>query len=306
MSRTIAIAGEALLDRVFSASGELVAEVPGGSPMNVAVGLARLGHDVSLATQVGSDHAGEILEQHLTGSGVRLMPQSRHGGSTSVATATLTDEGTARFAVDITWDVERVEPGPYLHLHVGSLAVVLEPGASTLVEAVVRERQAGASISYDPNVRPALMGDPKTALSTVERMVELSDIVKASHEDVLWLYPDHTLEWVEDRWRDLGATMVIITLAERGARVRVGSHRREFPAEKCAVVDTIGAGDAFMAGLLHALSNQDLLGTAGVSSWKTLDEGDLGNLLAPALQCAALTVSRQGANPPFLSEVRPT
>lgn len=274
--------------------------------MNVAVGLARLGHEVALATRLGSDEAGDLLAHHLANSGVRLMSNSRHRGSTSLATATLAAGDSAEFVFDIQWDLEQVEHGPYRHLHVGSIAVVMEPGAGAVLQAVMRERRAGASISYDPNVRPALMGNRETALAKVERMVELSDIVKASHEDVLWLYPDKSVEWVEERWRSLGATMVVVTLAERGARVRRGSHLLESPALECTVVDTIGAGDSFMAGLLHALSDQDLLGSAGVSSWKSLDKDDLVALLAPALQCAALTVSRQGANPPSLSELRPT
>lgn len=304
MRAAIAVIGEALIDRVRAGDGRVVAEVPGGSLLNVAVGIARLGHPVSLATRFGDDAHGALIDRHLGASGVAVMPDSRHQGVTSTATATLHESGSAEYTFEIRWDLQSVEPGPYTHVHVGSIAVVQEPGARVLRDAVIRERALGASISYDPNIRPALMGDRAGAVTKVESMIALAHLVKASEEDVEWLYPDKSLEWVEDHWLGLGPDMVVLTLGSKGATARTRSIRVQRSAQPTEVVDTIGAGDSFMSGFLHSLLSGGLLGEAGISSWQTLQSADLDQLVEPALECAAITVSRQGANPPRIDELR--
>lgn len=305
MSDTVVVIGEALMDCVVGPTGEPVREVPGGSPMNVAIGLGRLGHSALLAARVGSDARGQAITAHVRGSGVALTEDSVRHHRTSTATAHLAEDGSARYEFDVAWDVEpsMVPDAPYLHVHTGSIACTLEPGAGAVREIVKRSRATGASISYDPNVRPHIMGSPNDALPHIEAMIAQSHLVKASDEDAAWLYPGLALDQVALRWQELGASLVVITRGAEGATAWCAGTTLRFPTHATSVVDTIGAGDTVMAGLISALATRSLLGGARTAHWASLPENDLAEIVTFALRAAAITVSRAGADLPTLADM---
>jgi fructokinase len=200
----------------------------------------------------------------------------------------------------ITWSLAPGSRTPALApalVHTGSIAAVLEPGASVVLETV-RELRSTATISYDPNVRPQLMGGRDAARSRIEAFVEVADVVKASNEDLEWLFPGTAPADVARRWLRRGPAMVVVTLGEGGAYAATQGAVVQIPAPLTTVVDTIGAGDSFMAGLLAALADADLLGRERIDRLRALDEPALRRLVEFAAHCASITVSRPGADPP--------
>ncbi|MFF5503473.1 carbohydrate kinase [Streptomyces roseolus] len=294
----------------FLVIGECVADVvrepgaadvvhPGGSPANVAYGLARLGRATTLLTQLADDSAGRLIAGHLTGAGVRLAL----GGAparTPSAVVSLDGSGRATYAFDIAWTLSAEEPPatpePVRHVHLGSIAAVTDPGAATVL-ALTERLRATATVSYDPNVRPALMGERAAAVARVERCVALADVVKASDEDLAWLHPGEPPEAVAARWLALGPSVVLVTRGGEGALAVTRRHTVTAGATPVSVVDTVGAGDSFMSAVLDALADRDRAALAALGA------GDLAGLLARAAAAAAVTVSRAGARPPDRAEL---
>ena len=303
--RMFVVVGEALIDLVGQRGGRTLAAHPGGSPANVALGLARLGVPVTLKTRLGRDAFGEMISAHLEASGVRVDAGPEGGVSTSLAIATLA-AGIASYDFRIDWDVEALAPLPIETrcLHTGSLATVLPPGKASVVDLVEREHKRGrVTVSYDPNVRPALLGDAARARPDIERLVALSDVVKASDEDLRWLYPDRPDEDVAQAWLASGPALVVVTRGGAGVyAVSAGLelHRRAVPLD---LVDTVGAGDSFTSGLLDGLHRADLVGGARRDALAAIDEATLGSVVDAAALIAAITCSRPGADPPTRAEV---
>ncbi|MDO7868377.1 carbohydrate kinase family protein [Nocardioides jiangxiensis] len=292
----VLVIGEALVDLIRRPGQRTVARV-GGSPLNVAVGLSRLDVPAALHTSLGvDDDYGAMIEVHLAENDVTLVAPAT-ARRTSTATAIIDDEGAASYEFDLEWALEPVEVGAPRLVHTGSIGALLAPGAAVAMDAVRRLRPS-ATVSYDPNVRPALMGDRDSARARIEELVGLADVVKASSEDLAWLYPGEDLDAVAARWLALGPALVVVTHGADGSyAVTVGAAAR-VPVPDVALVDTIGAGDSFMAGLLAALSDADLLGREHEKRLRALDEDALRSLLGFAAACAAVTVSRPGADPP--------
>lgn len=305
MAERTLVLGEALVDVVHEADGTQ-REHPGGSPTNVAVGLARLGHAVELATRIGQDERGREITDLLDSEGIALVEGSQVAAPTSVAEATLDATGAASYHFDIHWDLPgQVDTGDVAHVHTGSIAAVLEPGGAKVLD-LVRATRDHATVSYDPNARPSLMGDPATARERVEALIALSDVVKASDEDIAWLYPGAALPEVLRRWGTLGAVVTVVTRAHEGAVVGLSTTGQlvSVGATMVDVVDTVGAGDSFMSGLLSGLLDADLLG--GPEARERLRAAALTDIepaVHRALTCAAVTVSRAGANPPGRHEL---
>ncbi|WP_149184639.1 carbohydrate kinase [Streptomyces sp. TRM49041] len=307
----VLVVGEALTDVVAAADGTHRAH-PGGSPANVALGLARLGHPVELATRIGRDAHGRTLRGHLEASGVRLTPGSETGSPTSTATARLDTSGGARYRFDIRWELpETVRPTGYGHLHTGSIATALPPGADR-VRKLIAEAPDHCTVSYDPNLRPALLGPAAHERAGVEELVAAAHVVKASEEDLAWLYPDEAPDTVAARWSGRGPALVVLTRGAEGARAYWASAGRlDVPPVPVTVADTIGAGDAFMAGLLSGLLAAGLLGDGAAPRLREAARGttahpDLAHALRLAARVSALTCARPGADPPYAKEVSPS
>lgn len=298
--------GEALMDIVTPASNPAAAtEIPGGSPANVAMTLGRLGRNVALQTWIADDARGRALTEHFGASHVLITPESYGATHTPTATATLDDSGKASYTFDLEW-----APTPPIHVaktarvvHAGSIAAVIEPGGPVVLDALVAARQH-AIITYDPNARPAIMGDPVKSLEVVNKFVAVSDVVKVSDEDIDWLTGGRAVEDVMRDWLTMGPAMVIVTRGKEGGLVHTstGIRRSAIPAD-VRVIDSVGAGDSFMGGIIDALWSLGLVGAMSRPALRTLDEAKVASILDRASHISDITVSRAGANPPWLSEL---
>lgn len=300
--------GEALVDVVLGPDGEDRGRHPGGSPANVALGLARLEHRADLLTWLGDDQDGRIVLEHLRSSGVRVVPEGLGAARTSTATARLDASGAAEYDFDLESVVPTVDPdrlaGPegFDVVHTGSIAAVLAPGAAA-VEALLSRTRHRSTISYDPNARPVLMGEPDLALAKVLAYVGVSDVVKVSDEDLAWLRPGVDPLDVASAWLMRGACLVVVTGGEKGAHALSATGTVHVPTPAIEVVDTVGAGDSFMAGLLDALASHALLGAANREKLRAVGEDVVVDVLAHAARAASITCSRAGANPPWRAEL---
>ncbi|GAA4601126.1 fructokinase [Actinoplanes octamycinicus] len=278
-------------------------ELPGGSPANVAVGLARLGNDVGLWTHLGADPAGDLLREHLTGAGVNLLAPIT--GVTSRALAELQPDGSARYDFAVDWPRWPGGPAPdepAAHLHTGSIAALMAPGG-TDVESLVHARRATTTISYDPNIRPSLVGDREHCRARVEAIAAVSDVVKASDEDLAWLYPGTPARDAARALLERGPALVCVTLGAEGAVAVTAGAEVSVPRVTVTVVDTVGAGDAFMSGLLDALEGRKLLGVAARERLRAIGAAEVREVLSHAALVAGLTVARAGAAPPTRVEL---
>jgi fructokinase len=300
-ARTLVV-GEALTDVVRS--GESVSEHPGGSPMNVSFGLARLGIPVDFLTRLGSDARGRAIEAHLASAGVTVLGAPAESSTTATATATIDATGSAHYEFDVDWriDASDAPTGRIDVLHFGSIGAFLEPGA-TAVAALVGHSRDTATITYDPNIRAQFLPDHPLARAAVERHVELSDVVKASDEDLAWLYPDRDPAEIAARWLSSGPSLVVITTGSSGSIAQFRGGRVIVPARAVEVADTIGAGDSFMSGLIAGLHWERLVGASRRDSLGALNGETVTSLVERATLCAAITVGRHGALPPTLAEL---
>ena len=289
------VAGEALVDIVVPSSGT-PEHAPGGSPLNVAVGLARLDFPTTLVTQVGDDDFGRLVAQHLEASGVRLAEDAVVPGSpTSTATATLDEQGAASYSFDLRWALPpRPVPPGTTALHVGSLGAALRPGRASVVALAEQAAEQGLLVSFDPNARPAVTSDARAAWRDVEEVASLAAVVKLSDEDLEFLQPgDDPLEVARSLLA--GRTrLVVVTCGGVKAVAVSGEGAVEVASRRTAVVDTVGAGDSFMAALLAVVADHGL---------ESLDEQRMAGYLTAAHEAAVVTVSRRGADPPRRSEL---
>ncbi len=298
----ILVVGEALIDIVHAADGT-VDEHPGGSPANVALTLARLGQDAHLLTWFGEDAYGSVLRRWLRSSAVSLVPQSTSAAKTSVAVARLDATGAAQYEFDLEWRLPREpELPPAVAVHTGSIAAIVPPGGDDVLELLHRAH-ATATISYDPNIRPSLMGRHLTVAPKVEAIMMASDVVKVSDEDLAWLYPHRRPEVSGALWHKRSGVPVIMTRGADGAIAWTRAGTVEVAGVDVTVVDTVGAGDSFMGALLHGLAQAGLLGAARREALRNIDEPTMRGILEQSARVAAITVSRAGANPPRLNEL---
>lgn len=303
------VIGESLIDivhddRTGDGSAPLTSEYPGGSPMNASIGLARQGVDVQFITEFGADRRGDLLEERLVREGVDLLIAPR-AGTTSTAIAHLRADGSAEYSFDLDWSLGCGMPAhrPVDVLHFGSLAAAMGTCSNEL-ESTVRAARSTATISYDPNIRPAHDTDPVAARARVERQARLADIIKASDEDLAYLYGDEPHAAIARRWIGAGAALVVITRAAKGALLMTTDAVVDLPAYEVDVHDTIGAGDAMTAGLLAGLGTVGLLGAGRREQLRRIDERTLRAIGEWAQQSAALTIGRPGAEPPTSAETR--
>jgi fructokinase len=308
----LTVIGEALVDVAAGGPAARRRESPGGSPFNVAVGLARLGNRTALMARFSDDHLGRLLGSAAEKEGIDLAAAPHAAERSTVATASIDDAGQVAYTFDMDgtadwqWtdgELRAISPATQL-LHFGSIAAWTPPGADRIA-GMVRELGAGGTVlvSYDPNVRPAVIGPRPRAVELVERNVRLSQVVKASREDLDWLHPELETGQVAERWHALGPELVVVTDGADGAtaypRARQPVQR---PGRPVHVVDTIGAGDAFTAGLLTGLVRRRLHRNGRIGN---VSDGTLADLLDEAILVSAITCERAGADPPRLDELSP-
>lgn len=284
------VVGESLVDLISRGGSWSFAATPGGSPLNVAVGLAAEGHEVRLASEVGTDLFGGLLRGHLETHGV-APDELVDTPATSVAFARVDEAGAATYDFRFTWayggkpDLAGVDC-----VHTGSLATAVAPGDAAVLAVVEAAKRAGVLVSFDPNIRPALVGDRAQALARVEEIVRSADVVKVSDEDLRWLCPDEPDVAVARRWASLGPRLVVVT---RGGQGAVAVHEglvTVCAAPPVTVADTVGAGDAFTTGLLSHLGGD-------------LTAESVTRAMRYASATAAAVCARPGALPPPRGEV---
>lgn len=296
------VVGEALVDIVRDPDGT-EREYCGGSPVNVAVTLGRLGHACRMVTSLGQDTRGARVRSWLEESGVRVSASPPGSGRTSTAAVTLDSVGGAIYDFDLVWDVDEVDLAGADTVHVGSAGVTLSPGAEAVRDAVRRARPH-AVISLDPNVRPTLIRDAASARRRIEELVSLADVVKVSDEDLAWFHPGHDPVEVARRWVERGPGLVVVTRGAEGASaVRPGGLVLEVPGRRVRVVDTVGAGDTFSGALIDALTGVGVHGPEGGRRLRGLSDAAVRRAVLTAAVAASVTVSRPGADPPDQEEL---
>jgi len=285
------VIGEALIDEVTLPDGS-IARTPGGSPFNVAVGLSRLGVNASLLAHLGDDDDGSLLAERLAADGIAEAGE-RHGSS-SVAHATLARDGAATYEFRVAWD-----PHPetarlareWTHVHVGSFSAFRD-ATRALLTRVLSER-AAPLVTFDPNIRAALIGARDEVRRRALDLARASHVVKLSDEDADWLFPGAPLDDVADRLLAAGPALVAVTRGGDGSILTAADERVSLTAPHAEVVDTIGAGDSYMAALIAHVLRHGLPRTAP----------DIEATGTYAQNAAAITVGRRGADPPTAAEL---
>ena len=301
----IAVAGEALIDLVES-DGTLH-PLPGGGPFNTAVALGRLGVPTGFLSRLSHDQFGELLVELLRESGVDDRYLLRGPAPTPVAVVHTSAGGDATYSfhlagtayADLTPEDLPVLGPEVVALHLGTLALATDPPAAAL-EVLMRREADRRLIMVDPNVRPEVIGDHGAYLARFESWLSYVHLVKLSARDAEWLYPDLGPEACAQRLLALGARLAVVTLGPDGALAVSGDGEARVSSPAVEVVDTVGAGDAFGAGLLRALWASDALQVEAVAR---LDDAGLEQALSFACVVAALQCSRAGAVPPTLDDV---
>jgi fructokinase len=246
-----------------------------------------------------------LIASHLRGSGVTPLPGSERARRTPTAQVFFDEHRSATYEFDLEWRMPPLGDAPTpLVVHTGSIGATLAPGAADVL-AAVRALAPHASVSYDPNARPHVIGSPDANRAQIEACVAAADIVKASAEDLEWLYG--TAADIEHPWlgtADGGPKLLVVTQGGDGvtAWTSKGVHV-QVPGERVEVADTVGAGDSFMSALIHALWSADLLGATNRDKLADISTQQLTEILNFCTRVAAITVSRPGANPPWLREL---
>ena len=301
--------GEALIDmlpRRTQAGEAAFAPHSGGAVFNTAIALGRLGVPVSFFTGISTDFFGDQLKAELLASGVDLRHARFSPRPSTLAFVKLTG-GQASYAFYDENSAGRMlqeSDLPALDddvkaLHFSCISLIPEPCGSTY-EALMRREYRQRVTMLDPNLRPAFVEDREKHLQRMYRMIAMADIVKLSDEDIAWFGEAGSHDEIAGRWLDMGPKLVVVTAGAKGATGYTASAKVAVPARKAEVVDTVGAGDTFNAGILAALHDAGSLTKRAVAS---LSANQVEAALALAVDAAAVVVSRAGANPPWRREL---
>ena len=294
------VAGEVLIDLIPNSSDRK--PIVGGGPANTAKALSKLGIDTQFIDEISTDDYGQMAKDELVSAGVKLDYVKYSDKPTCLAIVLLNKSGSAsyEFVIENTATFDFTTdwlPNPQterpLLLHIGTLATAIEPGASVLFDWAQSVSKV-APIVFDPNIRPAVIGDRKQYVMQVERWVSISSAVKVSDEDIKWLYPSLEIEQVVKNWLAKGPSLIVVTYGDKGLAGYRDGEKVIVDAVKVVVADTVGAGDTVGAILVEAIVKDGLKVLSGVR---------LEMMLKRAAKAAAITVSRSGANPPTLKEI---
>jgi fructokinase len=301
---SIWVCGEVLIDLIPVAPGSNDrAPHVGGGPANTAKALARLGHDVHFIDGISTDAHGEMSRDELLADEVKLDLAKSSDLPTALAIVSLNENGgasyefklenTATFDFSLDWlpDPSKYKPNV---LHIGTLVTVIQPGADVLYDWALQVAEF-APIVFDPNIRPAVMGDRDLYEAAVEKWAAISSVIKVSDDDVAWLFPDQSLDDVAERWVRDGAALVVITRGSEGLIGFTADGAVEVPGVKIVVADTVGAGDTVGAIVVEAMVEKGIMALTG---------DVLQDVLHRAAKAAGITCSRPGANPPYKHELK--
>ncbi len=308
----ILVCGEALVDLfVLGENGaRLTAEaVAGGSPFNVAIGLARLGCPVAFCAGLSTDRFGRLLTDMLMREGVSLDYAMRTPRLTTISVVATDSDGHPQYsfhgegAADRNVTIADLKPelAPEIEaLTFGSYTLVVEPVAEAYL--TLAQREAGRClICIDPNIRPSVIGDLRDWPSQFRRFLRTANIVKASEEDIAVAYGEGTsvAEVVRD-WMAQGPSLVVVTRGADGAVAFLAAKTVEVPGRRVHVIDTVAAGDTFHAALLTGLRRAGRLSPGRIGD---IDSETLGAVLSYAVVASSITCSRRGADLPTASDV---
>jgi fructokinase len=294
------VVGEVLIDLIPDGDQDLA--VVGGGPANTAKALAKLGVKTYFIDGVSNDEYGQMAKAELLSANVLLDYAQFSNKPTCTAKVTLDKSGsasyefviedTATFDFSASWlpDPQNLKPSL---LHIGTLATIIEPGASVLFKWAQSVANI-APIVFDPNIRPVVLGDRDGYVKRVEKWVEISSAVKVSDEDLNWLYSGKPIDEIVGKWLEVGVQLVVVTLGDKGVTAYRKSEEISVDAIKVDVADTVGAGDTVGAVLVEAIVKNGLDRLTGEV---------LKTMLNRAVKAAAITVSRTGANPPSKDEI---
>jgi fructokinase len=300
----IVVAGEALIDLIVGADGALSA-IPGGGPYNTARTIARLGQPVTFLGRISTDRFGRDLRANLARDRVAADGVIETDDPTTLAAVELDEHGVARYRFYVEGtsaaglseaDTARVMAASAAALHVGTLGLVLEP-IGTTIERLVESSDSSRLVMLDPNCRPSATTDPVAFRARIDRLASRADVVKVSDDDLRFIAPDRSPDATIDRLLTLGACVVLRTNGSDNVEIRMRSGRGTVPVATIAVVDTIGAGDAFGGGFLAAWA----AARRGRDELASMDL--VCDAVRVAVRVAALTCARPGADPPTLAEL---
>jgi fructokinase len=300
----VVVTGEALIDLVLARDGSLDGH-PGGGPYNVARTIGRLEQPVVYLGRLSTDAFGRRLRQGLEAEGVSLDGVVPTDAPTTLALAELDERGAAQYhfyeagtsAPGLSAEAAAAAlPERVRTFYLGTLCLVFEPMASTL-EALVARMPADTLVALDPNCRPTTIDDPAGYRGRLARLLARTDVVKASEDDLVWIHPGTDPVTAARARLAQEHAVALVTLGAEGALVVTAEHVVEVRAPKVEVVDTIGAGDAFMGAFLAHWCGRGL----GRADLNRLDEVEQATRFA--CRVAAITCARAGADPPRLAEV---
>lgn len=304
--------GEALIDFIAMPDGKSYRPCPGGSILNIAIGLGRLDVPVGLLSRLSTDMFGELLSNYLIKNNVNLEFCPRIDGQTTLAFVSLPDESAhepqfafyANGAVDrsLTTDVLPAQFGEnVMAIHFGSISLVLEPGATAL-ETLMKRESRRRILTLDPNIRPAVILNKESYKQRFSEWISLVDILRLSLADLEFLYPNQSIEELLPEWFNKGLSLVILTKGAVGVSGYTAKGIEIFvPAKKVQIKDTVGAGDTFFSATLAFLHDHGLLSKR--SSLDQIKFEELKSCLMFASKAAAINCTREGANPPYKFEM---
>jgi fructokinase len=278
----------------------------GGAVFNTAIALGRLGAPTGFFTGLSTDLFGDVLRKTLSESHVDASPCALSSRPTTMAFVklingnahyTFYDEGTAGRMLSV--DELPVLDDSVEAMHFGAISLIFEPCGASYEALMLREHKT-CVISLDPNIRAGFITDADAHRARIKRMIAMADIVKVSDEDLEWIAGSHDHQATIAHWLKSGVKVVTVTRGADGVDAFTARGKVFAPSQRVDVVDTIGAGDTFNAGFLDGLRLKGLLTKAGVAD---LSETDLAFALNRGAAAAAVTVSRAGANPPWLAEM---
>lgn len=305
----IVCCGEALIDmlpRASKAGEPAFSPYVGGAVFNTAIALGRLDIPVGFFTGISTDFFGVMLRDTLTASNVDLGYVKFSDLPTTLAFVRLVDGHATYLFYDentagrMLYEADLPAIGPDIEaMHFSCISLIPEPCGSTY-EALMRRERTNRVMMFDPNIRKNFIKDKPAHLARMKRMLAMADIVKLSDEDLDWFGETGSTAEIALRWLAMGPKLMVVTKGANGLVAFSKDHSVSVPAEKVTVVDTVGAGDTINAGVLGSLRDQGLLTKTAIAK---LTEDQIRQVLTFSAKCAAITVSRAGANPPTRAEM---